>query len=464
MSSFESYVARLLPDVGAPAADLQRRGLSRRTFLSVLPVVEFCLDAVTCLVVMAAVETWMLHLERRAADPQHQLLASGIVAFAFIGMLVRRNSRTPCILLSPVRATADAVTVCMQTLLGLSIAHGLSPRSFHVLPLATAVTLLPLALSLARRLWMTALERLQDVTCAAERVLLLGDPGEGGRVARAMQSLPHLALRPVAVLSAATWTPREVEKLLETTPCEVIMLLGDALSAQQQASILFAASRAGVRIVQPTSAASTTDERFLREILCIDQEEVITSRVYEGTKRLIDVVGSSILLVLLLPVLLVIAALVRFSSKGPALFVQQRVGKHGALFRMYKFRSMTVRAPRYRLSPKSSDDPRVTGLGRILRRSSLDELPQLLNVLLGQMSLVGPRPEMPFIVRSYGPLQKRRLLVRPGITGLWQLSWDRSLPIHENLHHDLSYIRHRTLSLDLAILIHTLFFAMHGGV
>ncbi|WP_162539342.1 sugar transferase [Granulicella sp. WH15] len=185
---------------------------------------------------------------------------------------------------------------------------------------------------------------------------------------------------------------------------------------------------------------------------------------YTFSKRLLDLVVSSLLLLLLSPVLLLIALLIRLSSRGPALFVQRRAGRHGIPFNMYKFRSMSYTARRYDYSPKTSTDPRITRLGRFLRQTSLDELPQLLNVFLGEMSLVGPRPEMPFIVHRYNRCQRQRLQVIPGITGLWQLSPDRAFPIHENVHHDLFYIRHRTLSIDLAILIHTLIFAMRGGV
>ncbi len=131
---------------------------------------------------------------------------------------------------------------------------------------------------------------------------------------------------------------------------------------------------------------------------------------------------------------------------------------------MYKFRSMHTTAARYAWSPRQSCDPRITAAGRFLRRTSLDELPQLLNVLRGDMSLVGPRPEMPFIVHSYDSRQRQRLEVIPGITGLWQLSPERAFPIHENIHYDLSYIQNRSFSLDLAILIQTPFRALRGGI
>jgi lipopolysaccharide/colanic/teichoic acid biosynthesis glycosyltransferase len=163
-------------------------------------------------------------------------------------------------------------------------------------------------------------------------------------------------------------------------------------------------------------------------------------------------------------VMQLLAMLIWLDLPGPTLFVQKRVGRNGELFDMYNFRSMHTTAPRYDLSPTQSCDTRITAIGRFLRRTSLDELPQLINVFLGSMSLVGPRPEMPFIVRRYNSRQRQRLQVIPGITGLWQLSADRAFPIHENIQYDLSYIQNRTFFMDLAILIHTPFRALRGGV
>jgi lipopolysaccharide/colanic/teichoic acid biosynthesis glycosyltransferase len=107
-------------------------------------------------------------------------------------------------------------------------------------------------------------------------------------------------------------------------------------------------------------------------------------------------------------------------------------------------------------APTESDDPRVTRFGRFLRRTSLDELPQLLNVLRGEMSLVGPRPEMPFIVEKYEPWQRRRLDVKPGITGLWQVIGRKNLPLHLNMEYDLYYIKNQSLLLDIEILLKTI--------
>jgi lipopolysaccharide/colanic/teichoic acid biosynthesis glycosyltransferase len=125
---------------------------------------------------------------------------------------------------------------------------------------------------------------------------------------------------------------------------------------------------------------------------------------------------------------------------------------------------MYTNATEYDYSPIASHDPRITKIGRFLRRTSLDELPQLMNVFVGDMSLVGPRPEMPFIVQDYTSEHRQRLQVMPGITGLWQLSADRSFLIHDNMEYDLYYIRNRGFFMDIAILVHTLFFAMRSGV
>lgn len=188
------------------------------------------------------------------------------------------------------------------------------------------------------------------------------------------------------------------------------------------------------------------------------------SQSYAFCKRAIDLVISALLLTLFAPLLALIALLVRLDSPGPALFVQKRVGRNGELFDIYKFRSMYAGSAKYALSPTTSRDPRITRTGRLLRRTSLDELPQLLNVLLGSMSLVGPRPEMPFVVQRYDEQQRQRLSVTPGITGLWQLSPCRSFPIHQNVHYDLYYIRNRTLWMDIAILLQTLFLTMRRGI
>jgi len=177
--------------------------------------------------------------------------------------------------------------------------------------------------------------------------------------------------------------------------------------------------------------------------------------LYEPLKRAFDLVAASTLLVLTAPLLLWCAWRIRRTSPGPALFKQQRVGRHGRVFEMYKFRTMVADAEPYEVAPRDRADARVTRYGSWLRATSIDELPQLLNVLKGEMSLVGPRPEMPFIVDTYDAWQRRRLEVKPGITGLWQILGRKDLPMHDNLQYDFYYMRNRSLALDASILIRT---------
>jgi lipopolysaccharide/colanic/teichoic acid biosynthesis glycosyltransferase len=181
-----------------------------------------------------------------------------------------------------------------------------------------------------------------------------------------------------------------------------------------------------------------------------------------SAKRAIDLVLGVPLLILALPLFLLAAILVKVESKGPVFFRQQRIGKDGVPFFLWKFRSMRDDAPRYERSPISDTDRRLTIVGRILRRLSLDELPQLINMVKGEMSLVGPRPEMPFIVAQYGPYERQRLRSIPGITGLWQISPARAMPIHENVELDLFYIERRTTFLDIAILLRTFTAVIRG--
>jgi exopolysaccharide biosynthesis polyprenyl glycosylphosphotransferase len=183
---------------------------------------------------------------------------------------------------------------------------------------------------------------------------------------------------------------------------------------------------------------------------------------YEVLKSIWDVIATIAILALTLPLFIVLAVLIKLDSPGPVFFLQTRIGLDGKPFRLWKFRTMLQETEPYDFSPKAATDPRITNIGKFLRRTSLDELPQLFNVLMGDMALVGPRPEMPFIVEQYSSVHRQRLRVKPGLTGLWQLSADRAYLIHENIQYDLYYIRNRNFFLDIAILLHTVVFAMRG--
>jgi len=172
-------------------------------------------------------------------------------------------------------------------------------------------------------------------------------------------------------------------------------------------------------------------------------------------KRLLDIVVASALLVLLSPFLAAIAAAIKLSSRGPAVFAQQRAGQSGRPFTFYKFRTMRLDVHPFDPSPKSGTDPRLTHIGKWLREYSLDELPQLFNIIKGDMSLVGPRPLYVAQMAEWNERQRRRLLVRPGLTGLAQVSGRAALTREEKLELDVEYVARRNLRMDARILIAT---------
>ena len=202
-------------------------------------------------------------------------------------------------------------------------------------------------------------------------------------------------------------------------------------------------------------------------------------RFYLAVKRLFDVAVSLTSLVVLSPLLVFLATLIKVHSEGPAFFVQERVGwdehmRIGRIFRLYKFRTMRTNSDpglhrehvasliKNNSAPasvggslKMANDRRITGLGRILRKSSLDELPQLINVLKGDMSLVGPRPALPYEVELYQEWHRRRLEARPGLTGWWQVKGRSRVAFDEAVRMDIYYVDHRSLALDLKILFLT---------
>jgi exopolysaccharide biosynthesis polyprenyl glycosylphosphotransferase len=198
------------------------------------------------------------------------------------------------------------------------------------------------------------------------------------------------------------------------------------------------------------------------------------SRTQQSVKRGLDLLAASLLLLLLSPVLLGIGLLVRLTSRGPALYRSTRTGAHGREFTVLKFRTMHRNADQVRTELlelndvaggilfKMRCDPRVTGIGRFLRRYSLDELPQLLNVLTGAMSLVGPRPPLPAEVELYCSNARRRLLVKPGMTGLWQVSGRSDLSWDEAVRLDVFYVENWSLGLDLAIVLRTIRVVLSG--
>jgi lipopolysaccharide/colanic/teichoic acid biosynthesis glycosyltransferase len=177
----------------------------------------------------------------------------------------------------------------------------------------------------------------------------------------------------------------------------------------------------------------------------------------ERLRRAADLAIASVALILTAPILLAAAAAIAIEDRGPVVFAQRRVGRYGRLFTMFKFRTMRADACDDRLKPRTSSDDRITRVGRILRKTSIDELPELINVLRGEMAIIGPRPEMPFLVRQYERWQHLRHLAKPGITGLWQATCRGDVPLQrpEATLVDLEYIRRASVAFDVLIIAQT---------
>lgn len=195
-------------------------------------------------------------------------------------------------------------------------------------------------------------------------------------------------------------------------------------------------------------------------------------RIYEFFKRFIDIIGSIFGLIILFPLMIIVGILIKFESKGPILFSQERVGLNGKKFKIYKFRSMVEEAEECKEQLleqnemngpmfKIKNDPRVTKLGKFIRCTSIDELPQLINVLKGEMSLVGPRPSLPKEVEQFDLWMMERLNVKPGLTCYWQVSGRNDIQFEEWMKLDIKYVKDRCILLDIKLIIKT-FFVLFG--
>ena len=196
------------------------------------------------------------------------------------------------------------------------------------------------------------------------------------------------------------------------------------------------------------------------------KEQMEFRKTYEFLKRTVDVVCSLIGLLLLMPILALVAILVKTESKGSIIFSQDRVGKDGIVFKMYKFRSMVVNAEELkerlaneneRTGPmfKIKNDPRITNVGRFIRKTSIDELPQLLNILKGEMSIVGPRPSLPEEVEKFEGWMLKRLNVKPGLTCYWQVSGRNDIEFNEWMKLDIKYVDDRNVLIDSILILKT---------
>ncbi len=463
----------------------ERQMISRALFQKVMTVSEVLADFLTCAGGVIAVGFLYpsLHLGRQA-----QYSVSIVAGLMIVLLLERDGAYRGGGSLLQIRITERALRIPTQALLLLLLCSFLLPLNVPHAAFLIAFILLPLLLIFEKQIIFAVMRILYAREFGVDRVVVYGVGDAAKHMVSTLVNSPRLGLRPVAVidddptrsgeclfemgyrrsLSVTVQSGPLTAALLKSCRCKLLVVAVSNLSSEKLTAAAQTAKQAGSEIallIDPALEQRPQTESIGRGRLRLASAvDPIAPLHYAVAKRTSDLIVSSLLLLLLAPLCFLIAVLIWLDSPGPIFFVQKRVGRNGELFDMYKFRSMHTTAPRYDFSPTQSCDTRITSMGRFLRRTSLDELPQLLNVFRGDMSLVGPRPEMPFIVHRYNLRQRQRLQVIPGITGLWQLSADRAFPIHENIQHDLNYIQNRTFFMDMAILVHTPLRALRGGI
>ncbi len=259
-------------------------------------------------------------------------------------------------------------------------------------------------------------------------------------------------------------TPEDLGKLVKRYNIQELLIARPSMPPEALLSAVEQCEANGIRYsFVPNIFGFFIESVRLKEIdgiPLVTSRRLRLSRINRTIKRAFDIGLSLLILLLALPLMLALALLVKLSSPGPVIFRQVRIGRGGKPFTIFKFRTMFQDTPQYAPCPNGFDDPRITPVGRFLRFTFVDELPQFWNVFSGDMSIVGPRPEMPFIVSDYDDLQRERLNTRPGITGLWQISQDRGTGIHENMEYDVYYLENQSLLLDLAIIVRTVIFTI----
>lgn len=312
--------------------------------------------------------------------------------------------------------------------------------------------------------WRSVLYRLVARRRGVESALVVVDPeaDQTGDQAATLQRLTNSDDRRVTVTAVVDY--RDRANLLRRLDGVDIAVVSSAVPPDVRSRLSFELLDAGVRVlVMPAPfdvVLATGRQTHFHALEGVELAPDAPRSIHQFTKRSVDLVVGLIGLIIALPVLATVAIVVRFDSPGAALFSQVRVGRHGRQFRMQKFRTMQLDAEAETGAVlASAEDPRVTRVGRFLRRSRLDELPQLWNVVRGEMSLVGPRPERPEFVSSFErdiPAYGQRHAVRPGITGLAQIRGGYGSSAEEKLRFDLFYINRSTLLDDVRILIRTL--------
>jgi exopolysaccharide biosynthesis polyprenyl glycosylphosphotransferase len=395
--------------------------------------------------------------------PSTLFLCATSYGLLFVYLLERHDGYGPWVSLLAIRETERILRVTLQAFAIALVGAYLLAATIPTVALLAVLLLAPLFVILEKWESHRLLLRLRR-RGLKRRAVIVGTGNEARHIYTALVRSPKFGVEPVAFVNeTAACAPGSIAEfgyhhehsapvlsgplrpeLLRELRASVLVIADPSLDSQSIHRTAIKATEAGAStIIAPGNFLEPGYWLEYAELDGVTVAKVSRAKsrtLYRCGKRLLDVMGAGLAIALFAPVGVLVGIAVAMSSPGPIFFRQERVGRRGRLFTMFKFRSMYVDAPAYGHKPLAGHDRRITAVGRFLRRTSLDELPQLVNVMLGNMSLVGPRPEMPFIVEQYTPLQQQRLAVKPGITGLWQISGDRASLIHENITYDLYYL------------------------
>ena len=313
---------------------------------------------------------------------------------------------------------------------------------------------------------------------ASPNTLIVGSGEFASRVIRSLQKLPEpkhkikgiLVEQRIELIEVSgvnvIGDVRDLPRLVESLSIDEVFFASDSISRTEMLKIVNLVQKDDIVFLLVTDlfeiATGAGDLSSLSKLPVVEIGSSKRGVFNKLSKRLMDIILSPILVIALMPLMFVVWLILFFRGKGSPIFKQTRIGRSGKPFTLLKFRTMKPETDEYEVAPVAGDDSRITGIGRLLRKTSLDELPQLFNVIKGDMSMVGPRPEMDFIVQDYNAWQRRRLDVKPGITGLWQIMGRKDLPLTENLEYDFYYIRNHSVMLDLAILARTVVTVLKG--
>lgn len=407
------------------------------------------------------------------------LLLVPIFLLGWVGVMWAAGTYDRSILVSGPEEFRRVLNGAVWMLAGIAIAgfvtHVAVSRAVIAIALVSA-TLLSLATRYSAR---RAIHRRLRGERTLHRAVVVGTEEQAEGLAAHMRRNAHVGFAVTAVHQeghqAKTMSERIAAILadVEKSGADTVAVAGTGgFTSSQLRQLAWGLEGTGVRLLLVPALTDLAGPRIrvrpVDGLPLLHIEEPDFSGPKQAAKHLIDVVGGTLLLIVASPVLAAIALAVWIGSGRPILYSQIRVGRHGEEFRMFKFRTMVPGADSQAeedlddasgctpVRPKPAWDPRVTPVGRFLRRHSLDELPQLFNVFIGQMSLVGPRPHRPFEVADYQDHDHRRLLIKPGVTGLWQVSGRAELPWNEAVRLDLYYVENWSVWLDVLLILKTI--------